>query len=91
MLFRFQAISNARSLFSSQKLNTMQTKSRFMKLKPSAEGGGKPIILTTNKVFTHKAELLKIEAESYRLKEAKEREERRKAKKGKKKTTRRKP
>ncbi len=39
----------------------------------------------------HKAELLKIEAESYRLKEAKEREERRKAKKGKKKTTRRKP
>ncbi len=82
-----------------------------MKLKPSAEGGGKPIILTTNKVFTewgemfpsstcvvtmvdrliHKAELLKIEAESYRLKEAKEREERRKAKKGKKMTTRRKP
>ena len=71
----------------------------------------KPIILTTNKVFTewgemfpsstcvvtmvdrliHKAELLKIEGESYRLKEAKEREERRKAKKGKKKTTRRKP
>ena len=68
----------------------------------------KPIILTTNRVFTewgemfpsstcvvtmvdrliHKAEVLKIEAKSYRLKEAKEREERRKAKRSKKKSTR---
>lgn len=59
----------------------------------------KPIILTTNKVFTdwgevfpsstcvvtmvdrliHKAEVLKIEADSYRLKEAKEREAQKKA------------
>ena len=60
----------------------------------------KPIIMTTNKIFTdwgevfpsstcvvtmvdrliHKAEVLKIEAESYRLKEAKEREASKKAK-----------
>lgn len=62
----------------------------------------KPVILTTNKVFTewgeifpsstcvvtmvdrliHKAEVVKIEAESYRLKEAKEREVQKKAKRG---------
>lgn len=69
----------------------------------------KPIVLTTNKVFTewssvfpssscivtmvdrliHKAEILKIEGESYRAKEAREREERRRAKRAKKKTTKR--
>lgn len=68
----------------------------------------KPIILTTNKIFTewgsmfpsstcvvtmvdrliHKAEVLKIEADSYRVKEAKEREDRRRAKRAKKPTTR---
>ncbi len=66
----------------------------------------KPIIMTTNKIFTdwgevfpsstcvvtmvdrliHKAEVLKIEAESYRLKEAKEREASKKAKRRAKKT-----
>jgi len=65
----------------------------------------KPIIMTTNKVFTewgeifpssacvvtmvdrliHKAEIIKIEAESYRLKEAKEREAGRRSKRGSKK------
>lgn len=64
----------------------------------------KPIVLTTNKVFTewgsvfpsstcvvtmvdrliHKAEVLKIEGDSYRVKEAKEREARRRAKRAKK-------
>ncbi len=68
----------------------------------------KPIIMTTNKIFTewgevfpsstcvvtlvdrliHKAEVLKIEAESYRLKEAKEREASRKAKRKTKKPPR---
>lgn len=67
----------------------------------------KPIVLTTNKVFTewgsvfpsstcvvtmvdrliHKAEVLKIEGDSYRVKEAKEREQRRRARRAKKKST----
>ena len=65
----------------------------------------KPVIITTNKVFTewgevfpsstcvvtmvdrliHKAEVVKIEAESYRLKEAKEREASKRAKRAEKK------